>query len=163
MDKKVTVELDWDTIDKITTSSMRDLLEDFESNLERRKKGAIGSSVFYTDKNKDIAEIKRHIDAFKTVLEYYGEEEGVEKMNDNDIRAADKEKPVGEYKFTETSIKLTNKQLVRLGEIAFNFKDVPVFTIETSNSSGIGTTVVVKFKLFEENDTIMDITDYKEW
>ena len=62
-----------------------------------------------------------------------------------------------------SEIKLTNKQLIRLGEIAFNFKDVPVFTIETSNGNGIGTAVVVKFKLFEENDVIMNITDYKEW
>ena len=62
-----------------------------------------------------------------------------------------------------SEIKLTNKQLIRLGEIAFNFKDVPVFTIETDGGSGIGTAVVVKFKLFEENDVIMNITDYKEW
>jgi hypothetical protein len=79
------------------------------------------------------------------------------------IKSADKEETVGEYKPDVASITLTNKQLIRLGEIAFNFKEVPVFTIETSNSSGIGTAVVVKFGLYEKNDTIMNITDYKEW
>ena len=72
MNKKITVELDWDTIDKITTSSMESLVESLEDDLEKRKAGT-GMAVFHKDKKKDIAEINRHIDAFKTVLEYYGE------------------------------------------------------------------------------------------
>lgn len=72
MDKKITVELDWDTIDKITTSSMKSLVESLEVDLENRKDGT-GMAIFHKDKKKDIAEINRHIDAFKTVLEYYGE------------------------------------------------------------------------------------------
>ncbi len=32
-----------------------------------------GMAIFDTNKKKDIAEIQRHIDAFKTVLKYYGE------------------------------------------------------------------------------------------
>ena len=72
MNKKITVELDWDTIDKITTSSMKSLVENLEDDLEKRKDGT-GIAVFHNDKKKDIAEIKRYIDAFKTVLKYYGE------------------------------------------------------------------------------------------
>jgi hypothetical protein len=73
MDKKITIELDWDTIDKITTSSMKSLVESLENDLEKRKKDEEWIAIFDTNKKKDIAEIKRHIDAFKTVLKYYGE------------------------------------------------------------------------------------------
>ena len=75
MNKKVTIELDWNTIDYITTCSMKGLVESLEDNLEKRK-GGTGIktlAIFHKDKKKDIAEIKRHIDAFKTVLKYYGE------------------------------------------------------------------------------------------
>jgi hypothetical protein len=72
MDKKITVELDWDTIDKVTTCAMKSVLENLEVDLENRKKDK-GIAVFDTNKKKDIAEIKRHIDAFKTVLKYFGE------------------------------------------------------------------------------------------
>ena len=72
MSKKVTVELDWDTIDKVATCAMKSVLENLEVDLENRKDGT-GMAIFDTNKKKDIAEIKRHIDAFKTVLEYYGE------------------------------------------------------------------------------------------
>ena len=72
MNKKITVELDWDTVDQITTSSMESLVESLEDDLEKRKAGT-GMAVFHKDKKKDIAEINRHIDAFRTVLEYYGE------------------------------------------------------------------------------------------
>ena len=72
MNKKITVELDWDTVDQITTSSMESLVESLEDDLEKRKAGT-GMAIFHKDKKKDIAEINRHIDAFKTVLKYYGE------------------------------------------------------------------------------------------
>lgn len=72
MNKKVTVELDWDTIDQITTSSMKSLVESLEDDLEKRKAGT-GMAIFHVNKKKDIAEINRHIDAFWTVLKYYGE------------------------------------------------------------------------------------------
>ena len=73
MNKKVTIELDWDTSDKITTSSMKSLVENLEDDLEKRKKGEEWVAIFDTNKKKDIAEIKRYIDAFRTVLKYYGE------------------------------------------------------------------------------------------
>jgi len=72
MNKKITVELDWDTMDKITTCSMKGVAESLEDDLEKRKAGT-GMAIFHENKKKDIAEIKRHIDAFKTVLKYYGE------------------------------------------------------------------------------------------
>lgn len=72
MNRKITIELDWDTIDGITTSSMKSLVESLEDDLDKRKAGT-GMAIFDTNKKKDIAEIKRHIDAFKTILKYYGE------------------------------------------------------------------------------------------
>ena len=72
MNRKITVELDWDTIDRVTTCSMRGLVESLEEDLEKRKAGT-GMAIFHENKKKDIAEIERHIDAFRTVLAYYGE------------------------------------------------------------------------------------------
>ena len=72
MNKKITVELDWDTIDRITTCSMKGVAESLEVDLEKRKAGN-GMAIFDKNKKKDIAEIERHIDAFRTVLKYYGE------------------------------------------------------------------------------------------
>jgi hypothetical protein len=72
MNKKITVELDWDTMDKITTCSMKSVVENLGYDLEKRKAGT-GMAIFDKNKKKDIAEIQRHIDAFKTVLKYYGE------------------------------------------------------------------------------------------
>ena len=72
MNRKITVELDWDTMDKITTCSMKGVAESLEDDLEKRKAGT-GMAIFDKNKKKDIAEIQRHIDAFKTVLKYYGE------------------------------------------------------------------------------------------
>ena len=73
MSKKITIELDWDTIDGITTSAMKSLVENLEDDLEKRKAGT-GIAIFHKDKKKDVAEINRHIDAFWTVLKYYGKE-----------------------------------------------------------------------------------------
>ena len=72
MNKKITVELDWDTIDKITTCSMKSLVESLEADLEKRKEDT-GMAIFETDKESDIALIEKHIEAFKLVLSYYGE------------------------------------------------------------------------------------------
>jgi hypothetical protein len=72
MDKKITIELDWDTIDRVTICSMKSLVECLEADLKKRK-DKTGMAIFVKDKKKDIAEIQRHIDAFQTVLNYYGE------------------------------------------------------------------------------------------
>jgi hypothetical protein len=72
MNKKVTVELDWDTIDKITTCSMKSLVESLEVDLEKRRADT-GIAIFEVEKELDIALIEKHIEAFKLVLKYYGE------------------------------------------------------------------------------------------
>lgn len=72
MNKKITVELDWDTIDNITTCSMKSLVESLEADLEKRKADT-GMAIFEVEKELDIAMIEKHIEAFKLVLKYYGE------------------------------------------------------------------------------------------
>jgi hypothetical protein len=72
MNKKITVELDWDTIDRITICSMKSVVESLEADLEKRKDDT-GMAIFEKNKKKDIALIEKHIDAFKLVLKYYGE------------------------------------------------------------------------------------------
>lgn len=72
MNKKVTIELDWDTIDRLTVCCMKSTLECLEADLKKRKDGT-GMAIFEKDKKKDLVLIKKHIDAFKLVLQYYGE------------------------------------------------------------------------------------------
>jgi hypothetical protein len=75
MNKSVTIELDWDTIDRITTSAIKDALRNLEFDLKDRKE--VGDSTYFVlEKEKDIALLEKHIDAFKLVLEYYGEKIG---------------------------------------------------------------------------------------
>jgi hypothetical protein len=73
MNKSVTIELDWDTIDRITTSSMKSILENLEKDLEARKDDS-GMAIFVLEKEKDIALLEKHIEAFKLVLKYFGVE-----------------------------------------------------------------------------------------
>ena len=73
MNKKITVELDWDTIDRITICSMKSIVESLEADLEKRKDDT-GMAIFEKNKKKDIALIEKHIEAFKLVLKYYGED-----------------------------------------------------------------------------------------
>lgn len=72
MNRSITVELDWDTIDRITICSMKSLLESLEADLEKRKNDT-GMAIFEKNKKKDIALMKKHIEAFKLVLRYYGD------------------------------------------------------------------------------------------
>jgi hypothetical protein len=73
MNKSVTIELDWDTIDRITTSSMKSILENLEKDLEARKDDS-GMAIFVNEKEYDVVLIEKHVEAFKLVLKYYGEQ-----------------------------------------------------------------------------------------
>jgi hypothetical protein len=61
------------------------------------------------------------------------------------------------------NIILNHEQIEKLYEIAQHFKDIKHFEVETDHSSGIGTSVRVKFDLFDNKDTTIDITDVKDW
>jgi hypothetical protein len=72
MNKSITVELDWDTIDRITTSAMKSILENLEIDLQKRKNDS-GMAIFVKEKEYDVILLEKHIEAFKIVLKYYGE------------------------------------------------------------------------------------------
>jgi hypothetical protein len=70
--RKVTVELDWNTIDGIVKQELVSLKANLQEDLKKRKKGT-GMAIFETDKTTDLALIKEHIEAFNLILRYYGE------------------------------------------------------------------------------------------
>ena len=65
------------------------------------------------------------------------------------------------------SISLTRNQVHQLADLAEKFSDIEWFTIDASDTSGIGPTVLVKFLIFKNDhrdfDTTVDITDYSTW
>ena len=69
--RKVTVELDWDTVDNIVKQELVSLKSNLVEDLKKRKAGK-GVAIFDTDKTTDVALIKEHIEAFDMVLKYYG-------------------------------------------------------------------------------------------
>jgi hypothetical protein len=70
-------------------------------------------------------------------------------------------------KYKPNQFSLNRKQVEKLAKISSHFKEVEWFTLEESNNSGIGSTVVVKFNLFNDSDkdidTNVDITDVESW
>lgn len=60
-------------------------------------------------------------------------------------------------------IVLTRKQIQQLAEIATRFDNVTTFTVDSESTSGIGQSISVKFDLFENLDTAVDITDVESW
>lgn len=61
------------------------------------------------------------------------------------------------------SIILNREQIEKLNEITQHFKEIKHFEIEVDHSSGIGANIRVRFDLFDNKDTTVDITDVKEW
>ena len=71
---KVTVELDWDTVDNIVVEQLKFHRNIIEEDLVKRKNGKT-MARFDTNKRKDIAMMKEHIEAFNLILSYYGQEQ----------------------------------------------------------------------------------------
>jgi hypothetical protein len=67
---KYTVELDYDAVDSIVVQVLQEQYKSLIDDRTAREsdKESIGS--FFTDKEKDIAEINRHLDAMEIVLSY---------------------------------------------------------------------------------------------
>lgn len=70
MSRKVTVELDWDTVDNIVVQELKNNLDSFIENLERVKHLGRGD-VFTTDLEQDIVDIEKHIEACKLLIAYH--------------------------------------------------------------------------------------------
>lgn len=65
------IEVCIEGVNDIIRTDLGEALKNLKDDLKRRKKGN-SIAIFHMDKNEDVAELQRHIDAFKLVLKYYG-------------------------------------------------------------------------------------------
>lgn len=77
--EKITVELDYDTVDRIVKQEMRYSIRAFENSLRIRQQSPEhgrdpGAAVFVHERDMDILLLEDHIRACKLVLRYYGED-----------------------------------------------------------------------------------------
>ena len=63
---KITVELEWEAIDHIVVSQLRDTWERLKLDI-----GANNHVFVWGDQEADDAEIQKHIDALEVVLKWY--------------------------------------------------------------------------------------------
>jgi hypothetical protein len=68
---KVKIEIEAALLEEITAAEIKRMLASLQRDYKLRKEGK-WMAIFDTDKTKDLAELKRHIEAFKLVGRYYG-------------------------------------------------------------------------------------------
>lgn len=66
------IEVCIEGVNDIIRTDLGETLKNLKDDLKRRKKDN-SIAIFHMDKDEDVAEIQRHIDAIKLVLRYYGE------------------------------------------------------------------------------------------
>lgn len=72
---KISVELDWETIDNIVVGQLRNTWETLKSNLGN------GDWVFvWGDQEADDAEIQKRIDALELMLKWYSTPDQIKEM-----------------------------------------------------------------------------------
>lgn len=69
---EVTVKLSSDTVTDIVVQDLKSALQGLTRDAKSRASGP-GFAIFEHDLTEDLAEIERHRQALKLVLEYYGE------------------------------------------------------------------------------------------
>lgn len=65
------VEVSSDLLEEIAAEELQRTLKSLQKDYKDRKAGK-DIAIFNFDKNKDLAELQQHIDAFKLVGKYYG-------------------------------------------------------------------------------------------
>ena len=65
------IEVCIEGVNDIVRSDLTNSLDNLKDDLKRRRKGD-SIAIFHMEKDEDIAELKRHIEAFELVLRYYG-------------------------------------------------------------------------------------------
>ena len=68
---KVTVELEWEAVEHIVRSQIKEMKEDLEGYLIEIKNNKKGT-VFDLDYKKDKKKIKEHIEACEKIYAYFG-------------------------------------------------------------------------------------------
>lgn len=71
--KRYPIYVDWDSMRGIIVAELKRDLQSLAADLDVVQKKQSGF-VFSTDFKKDQAAIKKHIDAIKLIVEYYGDE-----------------------------------------------------------------------------------------
>lgn len=67
----ISFELEPEQVDRIIVEELNYHLHTFNKDLELRKSGQSSLGVFSNNKDEDVAEITRHIEAINTILTYY--------------------------------------------------------------------------------------------
>jgi hypothetical protein len=65
------IEVSSDLLEEITAAELQRTMESLQKDYRDRKAGK-QMYIFSSDKAADLAELKRHIEAFKLVGKYYG-------------------------------------------------------------------------------------------
>ena len=65
------IEISSDLLEEIAAEELKRTLELLEADYKARKAGK-GIAIFSLKKDEDLAELKKHIEAFKLVRRYYG-------------------------------------------------------------------------------------------
>ena len=65
------IEVCIEGVNDIVRSDLTNSLDNLKDDLKRRKKGT-SIAIFHLKKDEDIAELERHVEAFKLVMRYYG-------------------------------------------------------------------------------------------
>lgn len=72
---KITVELDWETIDGIVVGQLRETWESLKEDLANA-----GYVFVWGDQEADDAQIQKHIDALELILKWYATPEQLKDM-----------------------------------------------------------------------------------
>jgi hypothetical protein len=64
------IKIDADITEQVTLAQLQHALKGLDLSYKQRKKNN-KIMFFHTDRATDLAEIKRHMDAFKLVISYY--------------------------------------------------------------------------------------------
>ena len=75
MMKKVSIHIDYETLDSIVVTGLVEAYETMKQSYKDRLDGTESVGIFSTHKEEDLRDIKRHLKAFKRVLKYYGHED----------------------------------------------------------------------------------------
>ena len=67
------VEASVETIHTFVVADLKDCLSDMMDSFNARTKGDVSFSVFHDDREEDLQEIQKHIDALDLIIRFYDE------------------------------------------------------------------------------------------
>ena len=67
------IEASVETVHAIVVADLKEIMDDMMDSFNARTKGDIEFAVFDDDRDTDLAEIQKHIDALDLIIRYYDE------------------------------------------------------------------------------------------